>query len=198
MYLLGFIPQNNKVYLADKDMNVYVYSLSLNLIEYQTAILREDMETAASILPSIPKEQVNKVARFLEARGQSTLTHALPFRLSDTYPLVGHKRLALEVSQDQDHKFDLAISIDELQTALAITETVPQGEADPKWKMLGDRALALWQFDLARRCFENSNDLSSLMLLLLSMGDKQGLEQLVDRAGRESIRLISRLGSSLF
>ena len=71
MYLLGFIPQNNKVYLADKDVNVYVYSLSLNLIEYQTAILRDDMETAASILPSIPKEQLNKVARFLEARGMA-------------------------------------------------------------------------------------------------------------------------------
>ena len=70
MYLLGFIPQNNKIYLADKDVNVYVYSLSLNLIEYQTAILRDDMETAASILPSIPKEQLNKVARFLEARGR--------------------------------------------------------------------------------------------------------------------------------
>jgi coatomer subunit beta' len=71
MYLLGFIPQNNKVYLADKDVNVFVFSLSLNLIEYQTAVLREDMETASSILPSIPKEQLNKVARFLEARGSS-------------------------------------------------------------------------------------------------------------------------------
>lgn len=162
MYLLGFIPQNNKVYLADKDVNVHVYSLSLNLIEYQTAILREDTETAASILPSIPKEQLNKVARFLEARGL--------------------KQLALEVSQDQDHKFDLAISLDDLQTALAITEAIPQGEADAKWKVLGDRALVLWQFDLARRCFENSNDLSSLMLLLLSMGDKPGLERLANSA----------------
>lgn len=71
MYLLGFIPQNNKIYLADKDVNVHVYSLSLSLIEYQTAILRGDMETAESILPTIPKEQLNKVARFLEARGTS-------------------------------------------------------------------------------------------------------------------------------
>ena len=79
MYLLGFIPQNNKVYLADKDVNVHVYSLSLNLIEYQTAILRQDMENAASILPSIPKEQLNKVARFLEARGEINFTPLRPF-----------------------------------------------------------------------------------------------------------------------
>ena len=71
MYLLGYIPAHNRVYLADKDVNVYGYSLSLNLIEYQTAILRDDLDTAAEILPTIPKEQRNKVARFLETRGVS-------------------------------------------------------------------------------------------------------------------------------
>lgn len=69
MYLLGYISAHNRIYLADKDVKIYGYSLSLNLIEYQTAILRDDMEAAAEILPSIPKEQRNKVARFLEARG---------------------------------------------------------------------------------------------------------------------------------
>jgi len=69
MYLLGYIPTHNRVYLVDKDVKVYGYSLSLNLIEYQTAVLRGDMEAAEEILPTIPKEQQNKVARFLEARG---------------------------------------------------------------------------------------------------------------------------------
>jgi coatomer subunit beta' len=69
MYLLGYIPAHNRVYLADKDVKVYSYSLSLDLIEYQSAILRGDMDTAEEILPSIPKEQRNKVARFLESRG---------------------------------------------------------------------------------------------------------------------------------
>ena len=70
MYLLGYIPAHNRVYLADKDVKIYAYSLSLNLIEYQSAILRDDIETANEILPTIPKEQRNKVARFLEARGK--------------------------------------------------------------------------------------------------------------------------------
>ena len=81
MFLLGFLPQNNKVYLADKDVNVYVYSLSLNLIEYQTAILRNEMETAESILPSIPQEQLNKVARFLEGRGERLLSPAREYMI---------------------------------------------------------------------------------------------------------------------
>lgn len=71
MYLLGYIPTHNRVYLVDKDVKVYGYSLSLNLIEYQTAVLRGDMEAAEEILPTIPKEQQNKVARFLESRGLS-------------------------------------------------------------------------------------------------------------------------------
>jgi coatomer subunit beta' len=73
MYLLGYLPAHNRVYLADKDVNVQGYALSLSLVEYQTAILREDMEAAEEILPSIPKEQQNKVARFLEGRGVSSL-----------------------------------------------------------------------------------------------------------------------------
>lgn len=66
---MGYMPSHNRVYLADKDLNVYSYSLSLNVVEYQTAVLRDDMEAAAEILPTIPKEQLNKVARFLEGRG---------------------------------------------------------------------------------------------------------------------------------
>jgi coatomer subunit beta' len=96
----------------------------------------------------------------------------------------GLKKLALEVSQDQDHKFDLAISLDDLETALAIVEAVPPGEGDAKWKTIGDRALALWQVQLAQRCYENSNDLNSLMLVLLSMGDRSGLQKLALSAGK--------------
>ena len=67
------------MYLADKDMNVLNYVLSLALVEYQTAVLREDMEAANELLPTIPKEQRNKVASFLEARG--TLSFLQSIRL---------------------------------------------------------------------------------------------------------------------
>ena len=66
---MGYIPAHNRVYLADKDVNVYGYSLSLSVVEYQTAVLRGDMEAAGEILPTLPKDQLNKVARFLEGRG---------------------------------------------------------------------------------------------------------------------------------
>jgi coatomer subunit beta' len=69
MYLLGYIPGHNRVYVADKNMNVYGFMLSLSLVEYQTTVLRGEMEAAAELLPQIPKEQRNRVARFLETRG---------------------------------------------------------------------------------------------------------------------------------
>ena len=33
MYLFGYVPAHNRVYLVDKDVNVYSYSLSLSMIE---------------------------------------------------------------------------------------------------------------------------------------------------------------------
>ncbi|KAF9260701.1 coatomer protein [Marasmius fiardii PR-910] len=162
LYLLGYIPAHNRVYLADKDMNIYGYSLSLNVVEYQTVVLRGDMDAASEILPTLPKEQLNKVARFLEGRDL--------------------KELALQITTDPDHKFDLSLQLDDLDAALEIVNGVPELEAEMKWKALGDRALAVWRFDLARTSFEKAGDLNALMLLLLSIGDREGLGQLAREA----------------
>ncbi len=91
------------------------------------------------------------------------------------------------MTTDPDHKFDLALSLDDLDTALEIARTVPDNEADVKWKALGDRALTVWRFDLARECFEKAGDLSALMLLLLSVGDREGLSNLAEKAGTSSL-----------
>ncbi|EFI27813.1 hypothetical protein CC1G_14736 [Coprinopsis cinerea okayama7 len=45
-----------------------------------------------------------------------------------------------------------------------------------------DRALSVWRFDLARESFEQAGDLGSLLLLLLSQGDRKGLQGLVKLA----------------
>ncbi|KAH8101653.1 coatomer WD associated region-domain-containing protein [Phellopilus nigrolimitatus] len=161
-YLLGYIPALNRVYLADKEVRIYGYSLSLNLIKYQSAILRGNTDTAAEILRSIPKEQRNQVARFLEARDL--------------------RELALHMTTDPDHKFDLSLQLDDLDAALEITRTILDAEVETKWKAVGDRALAVWRFDLARECFERAGDLSALMLLLLAIGDRAGLAKLAGQA----------------
>ncbi|KAG9050527.1 hypothetical protein FS837_004711 [Tulasnella sp. UAMH 9824] len=165
MYLLGYMPAQNRIFLVDKQVNLYSFSLSLSLVEYQTAILRGDLDAAAEILPSVPADQRNRVARFLETQGQ--------------------KQLALEVSTDPDHRFELAVQLDDLQTALTIAQETPDPESEVKWKAVGDKALATWKFGLAKQCYEKAGDTSALLLLHLAMGDRAGLESLaVDAAGK--------------
>jgi coatomer subunit beta' len=72
MYILGYIPRDNRVYLSDKDIHVVSFSLPLTLVEYQTAVLRGDLTTADSILPSVPSDQRGRIARFLESQGTET------------------------------------------------------------------------------------------------------------------------------
>lgn len=159
MYILGYIQRDSKIYLADKDVNVTSFGLSLPVLEYQTLVLREDMETAAELLSTIPSDQLNKIARFLEGQG--------------------HKELALDVATDPEHKFDLALSLNQLDTALELARAA---DVEHKWKTVGDSALAAWNVVLAAECFTHAKDLGSLLLLHSSTGDRDGLRALAKQA----------------
>ncbi|KAJ3053855.1 Coatomer subunit beta' [Rhizophlyctis rosea] len=159
MYLLGYIPRDNRVYLADKDLAVYSYSLPLSLIEYQTAILRGDMQAAQSVLPNVPADQRNRVARFLEGQGL--------------------KEEALSVSTDAEHRFDLAVGLGKLEVAVEIAREV---DREDRWKAVGDSALAGWNFGLAEECLRNARDLEGLLLMYQAKGDAEGLRWLAEVA----------------
>ncbi len=64
------------------------------------------------------QEQRNAVARFLDARDM--------------------KREALQIATDPDYRFDLAVSLGELDVALELAE---QSGSDLKWRQLGELAL---------------------------------------------------------
>ncbi|GMN50491.1 hypothetical protein TIFTF001_019646 [Ficus carica] len=122
MYLLGYLANQSRVYLIDKDFNVMGYILLVSLIEYKTLVMRGDLERASQILPTIPPEHHNNVARFLESRGM----------LED----------ALEVATDPDYKFDLAIQLGRLEIA---KEIATQAQSESKWKQLGELAMSIGQ-----------------------------------------------------
>jgi coatomer subunit beta' len=52
-----------RLYLGDKELNVVSYSLLLSVLEYQTAVMRGDFETADRVLPIIPRNQRKRVAK---------------------------------------------------------------------------------------------------------------------------------------
>ena len=173
MYMLGYIARDGRIYVADKDMNVSSYALSVAVVEYQTMIIRGDHEEAASILETIPADQKNKIARFLEGQGL--------------------KELAIDVATDSEHRFELALALSRLDIALEIAQVL---DVENKWKTVGDTALASWDFPLAEQCFTKAKDLSSLLLLHTSTGNTEGLAELAvlaTEAGQNNIAFVSSL-----
>ncbi|RZC71675.1 hypothetical protein C5167_035223 [Papaver somniferum] len=159
MYLLGYLANQSRVYLIDKEFNVIGYTLLLSLIEYKTLVMRGDLERASEVLPSIPREHLNSVARFLESREM----------LED----------ALEVATDPNYRFDLAIQLGRLEVAKAIAAEV-KGES--KWKQLGELAMSSGKLGMAEECLRNAKDLSGLLLIYSSLGDAEGIQELASLA----------------
>ncbi|KAL0477356.1 COPB2 [Acrasis kona] len=156
-FFLGFVSKQNRVYLMDKDRNVVSYALHVSVMQYETAIIRNDLEAAAQILQSIPSDLHNNLARFLHKNG--------------------HVELALSVSKDPEHQFELAVELEQLPRALEIATQSVDG-AEQKWRQLGQVALSRCDFKLAEQCLSSGNDFSGLLLLYTSIGDKGGLEKL--------------------
>ncbi|XP_049398278.1 coatomer subunit beta'-2-like [Solanum stenotomum] len=159
MYLLGYLANQSRVFLIDKEFNVVGYTLLLGLIEYKTLVMRGDWDRANEVLPSIPKEHHNSVAHFLESRGMI--------------------EEALEVATDPDYRFELAIQLGKLEIAKDIA-VVAQSES--KWKQLGDLAMSSGRLEMAEECLKHANDLSGLLLLYSSLGDAEGITLLASFA----------------
>jgi coatomer subunit beta' len=178
MYLLGFVPKEDRVFLIDKTYNIVSYKLLLCVLNYQTAVVRKDFEVANSILPSIPKSELAAVAKFLESQG--------------------FKEEALAVSTDPDHRFELSLDLKKLDVAhnVLLTGCVDDDstESMSRWRRLGDLALSQGEVALAQLCASKSGDLSGLLLLYSSSGDKQGMfalaKQAVD-AGRTNVAFLA-------
>lgn len=171
MYLLGYVPKDNRLYLGDKELNVISFSLLLSVLEYQTAVMRSDFERADLVLPTVPKEHRTRVAHFLEKQG--------------------FKPQALQVSTDPDHKFDLALQIGELDVALKLAR---EAENPQKWSQLADVASRKNNMQLVKECMQKANDFSGLLLLATSSGDDKMLEEVAESSssqGRHNIAFLS-------
>ena len=162
MYLLGYLAAQNRVYLIDKQFGVVSYTLLLSLIEYKTLVLRGEMDAAETLLATIPKDQYNSVAKFLEARGQVAE--------------------ALKIATDPDYKFDLAVQLGELNIARQIVEHEDMAAGDEKWKQLGELAMSGGDIDLASACLAKSGDLSGQLLLCSAVSSPAALAALASSA----------------
>lgn len=172
MYLLGYMPKENRLYLGDKELNIVSYSLLLSVLEYQTAVMRGDFEAADKILPSVPREHRTRVAHFLEKQN--------------------FKELALSVSTDNEHKFDLALQLKDTKTAYQLAL---EAQSEQKWRQLAELAMALCQFELSQECLHNANDYAGLLLLATSSGNASMVAKLGQTAQAKGINNVAFLSS---
>lgn len=159
MYLLGYIARENRLYLADKDLNVVSFSFPLTVIEFQTAVLRQDLDAARMLLSSISQPQKNKLSRFLESQ------KLLEF--------------ALEITTDQDHQFDLALALKKKNLAFELACAL---NSEEKLRLLSEFALEMWDFKLAQQCLERANEVNSLLFFYQASGNAQGMAKLATDA----------------
>ncbi|KRY66567.1 Coatomer subunit beta' [Trichinella pseudospiralis] len=159
LYILGYLPQENRLFLSDKDLNVVSYQLVLSVLEYQTAVMRQDFDMADQLLQKIPKEHLTRVAKFLERQG--------------------FLKQALAVSQDPEHRFELALKVNNLNVAYDIAL---ENEDDDKWRQLNQAALTEGNFELALKCMRQDKDYSGQLLLASSCGDVDVMQHVANES----------------
>ncbi|NXV89352.1 COPB2 protein, partial [Calonectris borealis] len=163
MYLLGYIPKDNRLYLGDKELNIVSYSLLVSVLEYQTAVMRRDFSMADKVLPTIPKEQRTRVAHFLEKQARKQL-------------------FTLAVSTDPEHRFELALQLGELKIAYQLAV---EAESEQKWKQLAELAISKCQFGLAQECLHHAQDYGGLLLLATASGNANMVNKLAEGAEKD-------------
>ncbi|NXG38361.1 COPB2 protein, partial [Dromaius novaehollandiae] len=163
MYLLGYIPKDNRLYLGDKELNIVSYSLLVSVLEYQTAVMRRDFGMADKVLPTIPKEQRTRVAHFLEKQARELF-------------------LTLAVSTDPEHRFELALQLGELKIAYQLAV---EAESEQKWKQLAELAISKCQFGLAQECLHHAQDYGGLLLLATASGNANMVNKLAEGAEKD-------------
>ncbi|UJR30435.1 hypothetical protein I4U23_017969 [Adineta vaga] len=159
MYLLGYVSNENRLYLGDKEMAIVSFELSLSVLEYQTAVMRKDFETADQVLPTISKEQRTRVAHFLEKQG--------------------YLQQALTVTTDNEHKFDLALQLGNLSVCY---ELALEMENEQKWLQLSDVATKRGDLNLVKECLTRAQSFGSLILLASASSDKELMSTIGDHS----------------
>lgn len=165
-HILGYIPRVNRIFCIDGDKNIYTYSLQYSVAAYMAAVVREDFEEADHLLSTIPTSSYNKIAKFLQGRGQL--------------------ERAFAISTDDDQKFKLALELKKLSVVYDILTKSPSPSLSisllTKWKQMADLALEQGQIKEAIEGYRNSGDLNNLLLLFSATGDTTAISSLGDEA----------------
>ncbi|KAF1774276.1 Coatomer, WD associated region [Phytophthora cactorum] len=164
MYLLGYLPRENLVFLMDKMKNVVSYTVSLVMLEYQTAVRERDSAQD----PGRPDGLRGSLPRVSGFQGGGSCSEYGPGSEVRSRCAARQVRRRARYHAAEIDKGDKAKDMDI--------------ETQHKWKQLGDLALNDCQLALAEDCALRADDFSLLLILYTSRGDKEGLVRLAGLA----------------
>lgn len=196
-YLIGYKASEGKLFLIDKTFNVISWFVNSDVLELQTLVMRGDLEQFASstVTDEETGEQIPDLAsispELLSEEYSAYLTNLSKTELNQVarfFEKLGYLKLSFALSQDFDSKFLIALSTGDLQQAYQLLVENQDSNPStalvnaPKWKKLGDLAMANWQMQLAEKCYWLANDHASLLLMLSSTNNQVLLARLAESA----------------
>ena len=158
-YLIGYLPTLDRLFLINKQFQLISFKLPYAFIQYQIAIVNNNLAKANALYNSIPPEYHSKVIAFLEKFNLSNISYSL--------------------TKDSNLKFSLAIKLQKLEDAWEIAKKESNTE---KIKLVADLAIAKGDFALAEQAMQLGNDFSGLLLYYSSIQDRTKLKGLADKS----------------
>jgi len=99
-----------------------------------------------------------------------------------------HIDLALQISNDVDYKFSLALKIGRLEDAMSyLAKSTAGRHSKSKYRLLLYKALLNADLKLAEECANRASDFSTLSIVHTLLGDKKKLEQTMEKAKSEGM-----------
>lgn len=196
-YVIGYKAGEGKLFLIDKAFNVVPWYVNAEVLELQTLVMRGDLEqfASATVTDEETGEQLPDLALIAPellseqyAAYLANLSKAELNQVSRFFEKLGYLKLSYALSQDFDSKFQISLAtgnLDQAYSLLADThDSSPAASVSnaPKWKKLGDLAMASWNMRLAEKCYWLANDHSSLLLVLSSTNNQLQLTRLAEAA----------------
>lgn len=195
-YIVGYREADNTLFLIDKLLEVVSWYINQLMLVLQTQVMRGELEQFAHGTVDHEGEQIADVAEISPQDLSSEYADALGAfsktelgQLARFFEKLGYLGMSYALSQDFDTKFDIALQRGNLDQAFSLLEQHPAA-GTPKWKKLGDLALAKWRVAMAQDCYWLAQDYPLLLLVLLSLNNHQELAKLADaatKAGRYNI-----------
>lgn len=148
LYPLGYY--ENRIYFVDKDLQARSWSLSLLFLQYQSLVLQGDMSAATKCIQAASwaadddDEMSNRLGKFLFEANQ----------FEEAYSM----------AKDPQLLFSLALKLGKLEDAKTLLQEHYANQR-PKWKSLGQAALAEWDLSMAADALSKAGDSCSALLL---------------------------------